>query len=140
MNVAAEQSIPPASAPIPRPVRDYSWWHAALLTASAIYGPQLLMCLYTLGFVACSHCKTGVWLLAPIAPGLLLYEWGRHIFGLEHSSSAVGLTCTIALSLLVFGGLTVLMHNAERWRVAILIAVTLASGFIAVALLGAMRA
>src|SRR5688572_8108932 len=110
-----------------------SWLPAGLLAVSAIYGPQLLMCLYARCFVGCSHCKTGVWQVAPIAPGLFFYEWGRRILNLPHFSSGIGLTCTIVLSLLVVAGITVLLRQAERWRVAILILVTIASGLIAVA-------
>jgi hypothetical protein len=131
---AAGTFVPARSWPFAR-----SWLGAALLTAAAIYGPQLSMCLYTQGFVACSHCKAGVWQVAPIAPGLFFYETGRRLLNLPHFSSAVGIAFVIVLSLLIFAGLTAGVRRAGRWWAAILIPVALASGFIAFAILSAMR-
>ena len=137
--MTAGQSTQSAGVPIASPSTARSWWCAALPTACAIYGPQLLMCLYTLFWVSCGHCKLAVWQVAPIAPGLFLYETGRRILDLPHFSSEIGITLTIALSVLVLAALTAWVRHAGRWWLAILIPVTLASGFLAVALLGAIR-
>lgn len=138
--MTAEPSSQPASDPVQLRATLRSWPRAALLTAGAIYGPQLLMCLYTLGFVACSHCKAGVWQLAPIVPGLFFYEWGRRLLDLPHFSGAVGVALSIVISLLVCAVLTLGVRQAGHWRAAILIPVLFASAIIAVALLSAMRA
>lgn len=132
-------SLQPASDPGQQRRSRMSWPRTLALTAAAIYGPQLLMCLYTLGFVACSHCKAAVWQIAPIAPGLFFYEWGRRIFDLPRFSGVAGVTLAATLSLLVFVGLTTGLRHVGRWRAAILIAVALASALLAVALLSAVR-
>lgn len=123
---------------LPRPGR-ISWPRAALLTVCAVYGPQLIMCLCTLGFVSCSHCKAAVWQVAPVAPGLFLYECGRRIFNLPHFSSELGMAFAMALSLLVLVGLAAWLRHAGRWRVGIVTLVALAAAMLAFALLGAIR-
>lgn len=137
--MTVEPAVPTANEPmLPRPGR-ISWPRAALLTVCAVYGPQLIMCLYTLGFVSCSHCKLAVWQVAPVAPGLFLGECGQRIFNLPHFSSELGIAFAIALSLLVLVGLTAWLRHAGRWRLAILILVALASAMLAFALLSAIR-
>lgn len=137
--MTVEPAVPTASEPmLPRPGR-ISWPCAALLTAYAVYGPQLIMCLYTLGFVSCSHCKAAVWQVAPVAPGLFLHESSRQIFNLPRFSSELGMAFAIGLSLLVLVGLTAWLRHAGRWRLAILILVALASAVLAFALLSAIR-
>src|SRR5688572_47046 len=46
--------------------------------AVAIYGPFLLMVLYTLFFVSCNHCKWTAFYLLPCGPGLWLAEIFLH--------------------------------------------------------------
>ena len=97
------------------------------------------MCLYTLGFVSCSHCKLAVWQIAPGAPGVFIYVWGHSIFGLPRFSNGVDLAFIGVYSLLVFCGLAAWLRCAGRWRIGVLSAATLGSAFIAVALLGGIR-
>src|SRR5262245_27000153 len=68
-----------------------SWKIAVGLSLLAVYGPFLVMALYALGFVSCSHCKATTCKVLPCAPGLLPVAAARHLFRLPQS-----LTFTLA--------------------------------------------
>jgi hypothetical protein len=51
-----------------------TWLTAILLSAGAVYGPYLLMVIYTQLFVACDHCKEWSLRMFPISPGLVPME------------------------------------------------------------------
>lgn len=53
-------------------------WKTAGLGCLAVYGPFVVMALYVLAFVSCSHCKAMSWTVLPIGPGLPLAYLLRH--------------------------------------------------------------
>lgn len=132
------------SQPVPESLRSdndkLSWPRAVSLVLCAVYGPQLLMCLYTLLWISCSHCKLAVWMIAPVGPGLFLYEWARSLFGLQHFSSETGIVSTCVLTVLMLFGLTAWIRQAGRFRIAVLVLMASGSAALAFALLAAIRA
>ena len=117
-----------------------SWGRATLLALGCVYVPLLAMCLYTLGWVSCSHCKVAVWKCAPIAPGLLVHAFTRGQLGLTHVPFAVGIVMMIAFTLLMLAGITAGLRHAGRVRIPLVIVLTLGAGWMAVVLLARMRA
>jgi len=106
----------PASQTIPRAASS-SWRRAGLLAVGAVYGPQLLLGFYTLGFVSCQHCRETVWKMMAIAPGLelalvpmLLLRW-HPSFGETVSSIILSF-----LSLLIVLGVAAWVRRWPRWR------------------------
>lgn len=111
-----------------------------LLAFGVVYVPQLAMCLYTLGWVACSHCKAVVWQLAPLAPGLLAYELTRKLVDLPHFSGAAAMTAAMMLTVLMLAGIAAGFRHAGRGRIPLALLLTLGSSWLAFALLAVTRA
>jgi Na+-translocating ferredoxin:NAD+ oxidoreductase RnfD subunit len=113
---------------------------ATAWTLGAVYLPLLVMCLYTLGWVSCSHCKAAVWQLTPTAPGLFAYELSRQAVDLPHFSGPFGVATSIVLTLLSLAGIAAWLRHAGRWRIPVATVVVLASSWLAMALLSVVRA
>jgi len=111
-----------------------------LLALGVVYVPQLAMCLYTLGWVACSHCKAAVWQLAPLAPGLLMYELTRKLVDLPHFSGAASMATIIVLTMLMLAGIAAGLRHAGRGRIPLALLLTLGSSWLAFAVLAVTRA
>jgi hypothetical protein len=131
---------PIASAPGGSLPARLTWLRALMLSVGAIYLPQFVMCLYTLLFVSCDHCKKGVWLVAPLAPGGFIWEWARHFIGLPRVSGWVGVLVAACLTQLVIVGFAFLLRKSGRWRYPLLVLMLVASGGLAFVVLGVMRA
>jgi hypothetical protein len=128
--------IPPAAsrtAPL-------SWRRATAWTLGTAYLPLLAMCLYTLGWVSCSHCKVAVWKCAPIAPGLLVHTFTRGQLGLMHVPFAVGIVMMIAYTVLMLAGITAGHRHAGRGRTPLVIVLNLGAAWLAVTLFALIRA
>jgi Na+-translocating ferredoxin:NAD+ oxidoreductase RnfD subunit len=108
-------------------------------TLGTVYLPLLVMCLYTQGWVSCSHCKAAVWWTAPTAPGLLTYELSRRLVDLPHFSGSFGVITTIALTLLLLAGIAAWFRRAGRWRIAVAVLLLPGSSWLAFALLSVVR-
>lgn len=94
-----------------------TWPCALALAVGAVYGPQLLMGLFTLAAVDCSHCRATIWKMLAITPGieLLLLPWLGFRF---HSpfGDFVNITIVAMLSLLIVTGLALLLRRWANWR------------------------
>src|SRR5688572_7010192 len=93
-----------------------SWRSAAALGMLAVYGPFLLMALYTLAFVSCGHCKTTVWMLLPCAPGLFPVEGARQALGVSRWGEGLTFVAAFAVSLTAVGLLMRLVRRGGRLR------------------------
>jgi hypothetical protein len=93
-----------------------SWNKAAGLAVGAVYGPFVVMALYTLAFVKCGHCKKAVWTLMPSGPGLLPMELGRRALNVTMSGEWVGLTSAFGVAVLMVWGLAWVVRQGPRAR------------------------
>jgi ABC-type transporter Mla maintaining outer membrane lipid asymmetry permease subunit MlaE len=92
-------------APMERSVKKPSWRRAFALAAGVIYMPQLVMCLYTLAFVSCAHCKKAVGMVAPLAPGVFCYQLAQSLTGFTHHfTGSLGVVLTAAVLAIVAAG------------------------------------
>ena len=119
--------------PIPRK-------RAAGLSCLAIYLPFVVMTLYTLFFVSCSHCKTAACKLLPCAPGLFVVEVGRSVLDLPRPDDALCFTLASFASLAAVFLLSYLVRLGPwpRWT-SLALALALSS-IAAFGILAAIRA
>jgi hypothetical protein len=117
-----------------------SWPRAMAWTLGAAYLPLLAMCLYTLGWVGCSHCKVTVWQLSPIGPGLFLWHLTRAVVDLPRLSDGIELTVAIVLTLPLLTLLAAAFHFSGRWRIPVGMLLLLGSSWLAFALYSVVRA
>jgi hypothetical protein len=117
-----------------------SWKSDAGLAGLAVYAPFIVMAIYTLLFVSCSHCKTAAWKLLPCAPGLFLVELGRHCLDLPRPDDELSFTLASIASLGAVLFLSFMMRCGRwpRWT-GLVVALTLFS-IAAFGLLAAIRA
>ncbi len=96
----------------------WSWRRAVLAATGAVYGPQLLMGLFTLAFVACQHCRGAIAMVMVIAPGVELSIFTSWLFKFRNHpfSDAVILTSDVALTLLALAGVAAALRRWSRWR------------------------
>lgn len=125
--MTAEHSLHPAGDPIRPRVLKWTWRRATGMAVGAVYAPQFLMCLYTLGFVSCSHCKLAVWQVASVAPGLFIHESARKFLDTPNFSGAGEIAASCILTVMVIAGLVAWLRCAGRWRFALLLATMLVS-------------
>jgi hypothetical protein len=92
------------------------WSRALTLAGIAMYGPPLVMCLYTQSCVSCSHCRHAVWQLLALAPGVEVGVLGQLVFHLPRLGDAVTLMIYGGLSLTMLGGWMLLLRRSNRWR------------------------
>lgn len=131
-----------AAAPRNATTRELSWARAGALAVGTIYLPLLGMCLYTTAFVSCSHCKQGVWIVAPFAPGGFVWEWTRHFLHLPRAAGVLTATVSGGLSLLIALALAVGLRHTRpgRGRFALLGTAGAAATCLAYAVFALMRA
>lgn len=115
------------------------WRRALVLAVLAIYGPNLLMGIYTLGAVGCQHCRKSVWELMAVAPGIEL-SLPMFLAHLRINSMVVSMTIFAILALLAVLGLAARIHLCPRARWWILGGVFILFSFGAVFLLALIRA
>ena len=101
-----------------------SWNRAAGLACLAVYGPFLLMAIYTVLFVSCSHCKATVWMLLPCAPGLFPVEGMRRLLNLSRPDDTIAFIFAFVACVLIVLMLTYFMRRT-RWLRLTTFAVTL---------------
>jgi hypothetical protein len=116
-----------------------SWNRAAAFSCLAVYGPSLLMAIYTLLFVSCSHCKATVWMLLPCAPGLLPVETLRRLLNLPRPDDTIAFLFAFLTCISIVFLLTLLIRRG-KWLRLTTIALTVAlSTLCAIATLGLIR-
>jgi hypothetical protein len=85
------------------------------LAAGAVYGPHLLMGLYTLAAVSCEHCRVTAWKFLIIAPGVELAVLPAMLFGFRSPfAEVVNLVIASVLSLLILAAGTALLRPRSR--------------------------
>ena len=105
-----------------------SWKRAAGLSCLTVYGPFVVMAIYTLLFVSCNHCKTAAWKLLPCAPGLFLVELGRSLLDLPRTGEALWFALAFVASLAALFVLSWLVKRGPRLRwTAVVVALTIFS-------------
>jgi hypothetical protein len=97
-------------------VRTISWAGAAGLAGLVVYGPFLVMALYALLFVSCSHCQKAAWTLLPWAPGLLPVAFGRRWLNLPRLADALTFALAFLVSLAMVFALASLARCGRRAR------------------------
>jgi hypothetical protein len=95
-----------------------SWKRAAGLSCLAVFGPFIVMAIYTLLFVSCSHCKRTAWTLLPCAPGLLPIEAGRRLLDLSRPADGINFALAFIVSLAMIFTLACLLRRGRRLRFA----------------------
>ncbi len=117
-----------------------SWSRAAVRSCLAVYGPFVIMAIYTLLFVSCSHCKKVVWAILPIGPSLLPFELARHWLKLRLPGDVVGyILAFIASAALVLALAWLLRRGIWVRRAAIALALAVFS-ILAICTLAAIQA
>ena len=86
------------------------------LSCVAVYGPFVVMALYTLMFVSCSHCKATAWKLLPCAPGLIFVELGRASLDVSRPDDGVWFALAAIVSLAIVLALSWLLQYGPRTR------------------------
>lgn len=115
-----------------------SWGKAIGLAFATVYVPFVAMAAYTSFFVACSHCKTTVWLWLPTGPGLMGSWYLLQGFRIK-TDLMLWSSCTV-IDVLILLGLTVMARRNGRWPVAILTAAFIGSSILAILTLMLIRA
>ena len=97
------------------------------------------MAIYTVLFVSCPYCKTAVWQILPIAPGVVPgFLFQMHVTHLR-TEWAFWITSG-AFELLVLAGLSLVIRLDSRWRVAATITAFLIASVLTEAALAIIRA
>lgn len=117
-----------------------SWKGAFGIATLAVYGPFLVMGTYVLLFVSCSHCKTAVWTLLPLAPGILPTEVGLRLLHVPRPSDLLGFACAALMSLALVSGLALLARRGRESRTASIIVAVALSSALAYGMLSVIRA
>jgi hypothetical protein len=115
-------------------------WKAALgLSCLAAYIPFILMALYALAALSCSHCKATAWKLLVPGPGLVPIElirhwmnWPRLPDGLWFALGAIVAVCAVI-------GIARLARLGRAWLLSTAIIAFVLCSIAAVGLLGAIR-
>jgi hypothetical protein len=111
------------------------------MSCSAIYGPFLVMAIYALLFVDCTHCKQTAWQLLPYGPGVVAVEMGRQLVDLPRPDGIREVAVPIVAAAGMVAGLTGLTHIGGRWwKALVLTAAFAACSLFAFGLLAAIRA
>lgn len=120
--------------------RRRSWRSAFAWAIAGLYGPQLIICLYTVAAASCSHCKKTIWMVAPVGPGLFLHAWIKQLPALRDFFQANQFIISGLLSILLLGGVTLLHHRFPRVRIVLFFITFSGSMIAALGLLAAIRA
>jgi hypothetical protein len=116
-----------------------SWKRAAGLSCLAVYGPFIVVAIYALLFVPCSHCKATAWMLLPSSPGLAPIEVGRRWLGFSRLTDALWFTLAFVVSVFLVCLLAYLLRQ-RRWLRYLSMAVSVILFFtFAIGLLAAIR-
>ena len=116
------------------------WRNAAALGSLAVYGPFLVMALYTLGFVRCDHCKKTVWMLLPCGPGLFPVEGARQALEVSRWGEGLTFVAAFAVSLAAVGLLVPLIRRGGRLLWIVIALTFVAFSFCAFGVLAMIRA
>lgn len=119
--------------------KSVSWKSALGFSCLAVYGPFLLMALYALAALSCSHCKATAWKLLAPGPGLAPIElvrqsmnWPRLPDGLWFALGAILALCAV-IGVARFGRL------GRAWLLATTVIAFVLCAIAAVGLLSAIR-
>jgi hypothetical protein len=118
-----------------------SWKRAAGLSFLVAYGPFIVMAIYTLLFVSCSHCQMTTWMLLPCAPGLIPLETGSLWLHLPKPTNVLPIVAPAAIVSLAMVLLLAWLAWRGRWLRLAALGVSLAAfSYFAIILLAKIRA
>jgi hypothetical protein len=125
----------------PQAIAQSSGWRAALgISAAAVYAPFVLMAIYTLAFISCSHCKAAAWTLVVPGPGIVPMEILRQALNTPRLPDGVSFAIGTVVAFAIIAGLAWLGRLGRGWLIgASIAAFALASGA-AFGLLAVIRA
>jgi len=83
---------------------------ALVPAAAVIYGPSMLVALYAIAFVPCSHCKVAAAVVIPPGPALLPLDLLRQTLGMPRPGDLTGYAIALVVSVLLLAGLSALMR------------------------------
>lgn len=116
------------------------WRSAVGLACLAVYGPFVVMAVYTSLFVSCLHCKTTAWVLLPCGPGLLPLTLTQRWLDLPRPGDTLGYILAMVFTNATVFALACLIRNHRRWGLAGIAVATVAFGALAFSTLAAIRA
>lgn len=125
--------------PTSSPGKKLHWLLSCFAATSSVYGPYVVMTVYTHAYVGCDHCKRATRELLLCAPAMLPVELGRRTLGIPHYDDWLWFSVSFAIALMWVGGLAWLL---SRRRILGAIAASLTVGlgcFLATALLSMIR-
>jgi hypothetical protein len=117
----------------------FSWLTSVICSGTAVYGPYVVMAIYTQIYVSCDHCKQATRNLLVCAPGLLPMELAQRGLGISRQADWIWFGVATLFALAWIAGLAWLFRRSLWLGVPAAVLTFAISSWLAIVLLAMIR-